>query len=303
MVAKVRALLHNRNFILLLAITAGLLFDYAAQWTKLLVLPTLTIILTLAIADFSGKVHEYRSSPFIPALVGVFMSYVILGNFIVGLGAFLIHDERLWIGFIIMAAVPPAVAVAPLANSRGGNEVYAVIGTIGAYIGALVIIPVIASGLLDMHSIDITKLIVAATVLILLPLLLYKIIARRGLHRKIEPIKGILIKWCHFLILYTIVGLNREAIIGQPSSLYPVAAIALTSTFLLGFLIEWIGTLLRISKEKLTSLCLLGTLKNYALAAGLALSLFSSDTALPAAVFMIFMMIYIAWLDFKLRWA
>ena len=83
----------------------------------------------------------------------------------------------------------------------------------------------------------------------------------------------------------------------------PVAAIALASTFMLGFLIEWIGTLLHISKDKLTSLCLLGTLKNYGLAAGLALSLFSKESALPAAVFMIIMMIYIAWLDFKMRWA
>ncbi len=286
-----------------MAITAGLLFDHAAQWTKVLVLPTLTLILTLAMTDFSGKVYEYRKSPLAPALVGVFMSYVILGNFIVGLSAFLIHDERLWIGFIIMAAVPPAIAVVPLARFRGGNEMYAVIGTIGAYIGALVIIPVIASGLLDLHSLNITRLILVAAILIFLPLMLHKIIIRRGLHRKMEPIKGILIKWCHFLILYTIVGLNRETIIGQPSSLYPIAAIAVTSTFLLGFLIEWIGALLRISKEKLTSLCLLGTLKNYALAAGLALSLFTKDTALPAAVFMIFMMIYIAWLDFKVRWA
>jgi BASS family bile acid:Na+ symporter len=288
---------------MLLAIIAGLLFDYAAQWTKLLVLPALTLTLTLAVVSFSGKVHEYRMSPLIPAFFGVFMSYVILGNFIVGLSAFLIHDEKLWIGFIIMAAVPPAIAVAPLASSWRGDEIYAVMGTIGAYIGALIIIPLIASGLLDMHSIHITKLIVVATALIFLPLLLFKIILRRGLHEKIEPIEGILIKSCYFLILYTVVGLNRETIIGQPSSLFPVAALALASTFLLGLLIEWIGTLLRISTEKLTSLCLLGTLKNYALAAGLALSLFSKETALPAAVFMIFMMTYIAWLDFKMRWA
>ena len=284
-----------------MAITAGLFFYHAAQWTRVLMLPALTLILTLAMTDFSGKATEYRRSPLIPALVGVFMSYVILGNFIVGLSAFLIHDERLWIGFIIMAAVPPAVAVVPLANSWGGNKIYAVIGTIGAYIGGLVIIPVIASGLLDMHSIDITKLIVVATALILLPLLLCKIIVSRGWKGKIEPIKGILIKWCYFLILYTIVGLNRETIIGQPSSLFPVAAIALASTFLLGFLIEWVGTLFRVNDEKLTSISLLGTLKNYGLAAGLALCLFSKETALPAAVFMIIMMAYIWWLDFKMR--
>jgi BASS family bile acid:Na+ symporter len=302
-VAKVRAILHNRNFILLAAITAGLLFDHPAQWTRLLVLPTLALILTLAMTSFAGKVHEYRRSPLIPALVGVFMSYVILGNFIVGMSAFMIHDEKLWIGFIIMAAVPPAVAVAPLANFGGGNEGYAVMGTIGAYIGALVIIPVIAAGLLDIHSIDITRLIVVVTVLILLPLLLLKIILRRGLNGKLETIKEIIAKWCFFLILYTVVALNRDTIIWQPSSLFPVAAIALLSTFFLGSLIEWIGTLLRINKEQITSLCLLGTLKNCGLAAGLALSLFSKEAALPAAVFTIFMMAYIAWLDFKMRWA
>ncbi|MGZ6220557.1 MAG: hypothetical protein ACXWMV_11230, partial [Syntrophales bacterium] len=251
---KVRALLHNRTFLTLMAITAGLLFDHAAQWTRLLVLPALTIILTLAVTDFSGKFHEYRGSLLIPAFVGVIMNYVILGNFVIGSSAFLIHDEELWVGFIIMAAVPPAVAVVPVANSWGGNEIYAAIGTIGAYVGALVIIPVIACGLLDIHAIDITNLIVVATVLTLLPLLLFKIIARRGLQVKIKPIKGTLVKWCSFLILYTIVGLNRETIIEQPSSLYPVAAIALSSTFVLGFLIEWVGTLLRISKEKLTTL-------------------------------------------------
>jgi predicted Na+-dependent transporter len=154
-----------------------------------------------------------------------------------------------------------------------------------------------------MHSIDITKLIVVATALIFLPLLLFKIIVSRGLHGKIEPIKGILIKWCYFLILYTIVGLNRGTIIGQPSSLLPVAAIALASTFLLGFLIEWVGTLFHVNDEKLTSISLLGTLKNCGLAAGLALSLFSKETALPAAVFMIFTMAYIGWLDFKMRCA
>ncbi len=301
-VAKVRALLRNRNFISLLAVTAGLLFDYGAQWTEPLVLPSLTLILTLAMVGFSGKVHGYRRSHLIPALVGVFMNYVRLGNFIVGSSAFLIHDEKLWIGFIILAAVPPAMAVAPLASLWGGNEIYAVIGTIGAYFGALIIIPVIASGLLDINSIDLTKLFVIATALIAFPLILFKIIVRRRLHEKIRPIKRNLTDWCFFLVLYTIVALNRETIIGQPSSLFPVAAIAMSSTFLLGFLIEWIGTLLRISREKLTSLCLLGTLKNYELAAGLALSLFSKETALPAAVFMIIMMIYIAWLDFKMRW-
>jgi BASS family bile acid:Na+ symporter len=51
------------------------------------------------------------------------------------------------------------------------------------------------------------------------------------------------------------------------------------------------------------NLLLLGTLKNYGLAGGLALSLFSKEAALSAMVLMTFMLLYKAWLDFKMRWA
>jgi bile acid:Na+ symporter, BASS family len=44
---------------------------------------------------------------------------------------------------------------------------------------------------------------------------------------------------------------------------------------------------------------LLGTLKNYGLAGGLALSFFDTKTALPSTVSVVFMIIYIIWLEFK----
>jgi BASS family bile acid:Na+ symporter len=48
-----------------------------------------------------------------------------------------------------------------------------------------------------------------------------------------------------------------------------------------------------------TSLVLLGTIKNYGLAGGLSLALFSTQTAVPATVSTIFMTVYIAWLGMK----
>jgi len=59
--------------------------------------------------------------------------------------------------------------------------------------------------------------------------------------------------------------------------------------------------MLRIESETITSLVLLGTLKNYGLAGGLALALFSKRTAVPATVSVIFMIVYIIWLGFKRR--
>jgi BASS family bile acid:Na+ symporter len=69
----------------------------------------------------------------------------------------------------------------------------------------------------------------------------------------------------------------------------------------LGWVIEKIGLLFRIDPDTITSLVLLGTLKNYGLAAGLSLALFSEQTAVPATVSSIFLIIYIIWLGFKKR--
>lgn len=103
------------------------------------------------------------------------------------------------------------------------------------------------------------------------------------------------------MICYTIVGLNREVFLTQPVTLLPVVIIALTSTFLLGWAIEKVGQTIRIEPSKLTSLVLLGTLKNYGLAGGLALALFNKKTALPATVSAVFLVVYIIWLQLKLR--
>jgi BASS family bile acid:Na+ symporter len=70
---------------------------------------------------------------------------------------------------------------------------------------------------------------------------------------------------------------------------------------LLGGLIEKVERVLKIDRPTLTSLVLLGTLKNYGIAGGLALALFSKKTAIPAAVSRVFMIIYIIWIDFKKR--
>ncbi len=64
---------------------------------------------------------------------------------------------------------------------------------------------------------------------------------------------------------------------------------------------EKAGAFLHLPDEVLTSLVLLGTLKNYGLAGGLALALFSRKTSVPATVSAVFMIVYIIWLELKLR--
>ena len=133
--------------------------------------------------------------------------------------------------------------------------------------------------------------------LILLPLILSRIVLRAGLTPRLTPITGTITNWSFFVLTYTIVGLNQPVFLTDPLSLIPVASIAVASTFVLGWVIEGIGRLFHIQRKTLVCLVLLGTLKNYGLAGGLALALFSMKTALPATVSAIFMITYIIYLE------
>ena len=101
------------------------------------------------------------------------------------------------------------------------------------------------------------------------------------------------------MVVYTTVGLNRLVFFSQPFSLIPAAALAAATTFLLGTAIERVGRLLEIDRKKLISIILLGTSKNAGLAAGLALTLFGRETAVPSTVQTIFMLTYVILLDLR----
>jgi BASS family bile acid:Na+ symporter len=294
-------LLRDRNFILFSALALGLLWEGGAQWTKSLTLPALALVMTLSTMGISTRELRAPRALLVPALSGLGINYALLGGFILGLNALLIRDEALRSGFIIIAAVPPAVAIIPFTGFLNGNSTFSLIGSIGGYLGALIITPLMVLGLLGTASIEPLKLFIIMVQLIIAPLILSRILIRTGISMKIEPFKGTIINWSFFLVAFTIVGLNRTVFLGRPLSVIPVALIALASTFLLGLIIERVGDLLRIEPKTLTSLILLGTLKNYGLAGGLALALFSKQTAVPATVSVIFMIVYIIWLGYKRR--
>lgn len=294
-------IIRNRDFLLTSSILLGLFLGEGARWTEKTVLPILALVMTLAVMGVPGSVFRSPKNLVIPALAGIAMNYGLLGGLLLGLDYIFIRDETLRAGFVIMTAVPPAVAVIPFTGLLNGDSPFSLVATIGCYLGALVIMPVITLNLLGEGFADPGKLLTIMVELILLPLILSRILRWSGAVKRLEPLKGTLTNWSFFLVTYTIVGLNRNIFLGEPLSIVPVALIALASTFLLGFAIEGFGKLWGIDRKRLISLVLIGTHKNTGLAAGLALTLFGDKTALPATVSTIFMIVYIIWLSLKGR--
>ncbi len=108
-----------------------------------------------------------------------------------------------------------------------------------------------------------------------------------------------IINWGCFVVIFTIVALKRELFLGGPLSLVSVACIAVASMFVLGAIRGRVGRLFNMAAPTITSLVLLGTVKNYGLAGALALGLFEQRTAVPAAVSSAFVVVYLICLGFQ----
>jgi BASS family bile acid:Na+ symporter len=292
---------RNRDFILVSAVVCGLVLGRGATWTQPLVLPALAVVMTLSTMGIRSEMLRSPRELWRPALSGLLLNYLVLGGILLGLSFLIVREPAMNDGFVLLVAVPPAIAVIPFTEFLKGNTTFSLLGTVACYLGALIITPLIALGFWGTSFIEPGTLVMVIVELIAAPLLVSRFLLRTSVAARLEPIKGTITNWSFFVVMYTIVGMNRELFLQRPLSLVPVAVIALVSTFLLGAMIAKIGKSLGVDRSTLTSLVLLGTLKNYGIAGGLALALFSKKTAIPAAVSSVFMIIYIIWLDFEKR--
>jgi BASS family bile acid:Na+ symporter len=291
--------LNNRNFIFLLAIIFGLVLPQAAQWTKIVMMPALALVMMLATINVPNDYFLNFRAILKPSLAGILMTYVILNGAILLLSALLIGDHNLWIGFVLIAAVPPAVAVIPFTAILEGNVAYTLSGTVASYLAALLIMPLMFWIFIGTGFDDPYKLVRIMLLLIVLPLVLSRIILYFNWQDQLAPVRGLLTDWGFFIVLYSIIGVNRDLIFSRPLSIVPVAVVVFATTFILGWAIQKIGVLFQLDKKNIISLVLQGTLKNQGIAGGLAIALFAKEAALPSAVYSIFMILYIIWLDWR----
>ncbi len=296
-----RKLLCDRNVIMLLGLVVGLAWGGAASWTEPLTLPGLALVMTLSTMGISGSLFRPIGNVVNPALAGIGMSYAVFAGVILALNLLFVRDPALRTGFVLLAAVPPAVAVIPFTLFLKGNAAFSLIGTIGAYLGGLVIMPLITICFIGADFFNPYKVILVLAELIVVPLIASRILMWAGLDRRLEPVRGSIINWTFFVFNYTVVGLNRDVFLHRPLSLLPLVLIAFVSMFLLGWAIEKASDLMRIDPEIRTSLVLLGTLKNYGIAGGVALALFNKEATMPSTVSAIVMILYIVWLQYRQR--
>ena len=295
------SLFYRSNVIFLLALICGIILPQELPVGNILLLPALMVILTITLLRFPRGFFRCPGPLLSASIQGNVMNYLVLGNFIILSSIFLIHKQELWIGMVLIAAVPPPVDIILLGNLLRTEKTSIFTGLAGAYLGALLIIPLIGLGFFKYILPNYWNIILIVLGLILLPLALSRIAVEKTWDKLIEPFEETIIDYCSFIVFYTITASSRNLLRNWSSDLFIIASIALLSTFFFAFAIRKIGLYFHSNENKITSFLLMGTMKDCGLAGGIALILFNQEVALPSLIFAIFTFIYMNWLKYKMR--
>ncbi len=285
----------------IVAIAIGLYLPQAARWAALLVLPALTIALTVALLRFPGGFFKNPRALLPGALWGNLMNYLILGNLILLDGIFLIRHENFWIGLVMIAAVPSALAVLPLSKKLRADQRLTLNGFAGTYLGALILIPLLGAAFLRYCRVPCEKLVILAAALILLPLLLSRVAVDRNWDEWIHRREGAISDGCFFIVFYAVAAGNARLIRQGPLELIFILALAFATILLITVALLLVGRFFKLPRSRVSSLLLLGTMKNYGLAAGISLYVFNNEVAVPALIFSVFLFLNALWLRFWFR--
>jgi predicted Na+-dependent transporter len=279
------SLLRNNSFILTLALVAGVAVGQGAAYARGAVTPLLAVIMTLSLVGVSSDIFRGGAKLARPALLALFLNYIVLGGTLILLAFALVDDPSLRAGYVLIAAVPPAVAVIPFTYRLGGDVNFTLVGSIAGHVGAFVLTPLITYLALGASLVQPSQLLTALVQLIALPFIASRLLRRSSrIIAWLNVHRGGLVNWGFFVVVYTIIGLNRTAFLDPSSTLVTVGIVSFAGTFGLAYLVYASSRLLGAPKQQQVSYAVMAAWKNYGLAGAIALLYFGEAAALPAAV-------------------
>jgi len=254
----------------------------------------LIVAMTLALAEIrlGGISVRTELRAFSHAFVG---NYVVLAGIILVI-AWLTTDRDLRSGWVVMAAVPSAVAVIPLTTIFRGNVRSALISSALLYIAALFLVPAITLAFAGL-AVPPSQIALQTMLQIGVPLVASRAIVRVPAIERWRPV-GVNLSF--FVIVTMIAGANRNAF-ADLDLVVSLSGAALVRTFGIGLAVLGVAMAARRTWDDRVAWTLFTSFKNLALCALLALSLFGFRAAIPAILSLFFEIIWLVSLQRLLR--
>lgn len=287
----IKKIVTSLSFAVFMAIIIGILTGGVPRFSEEISTVALIVAMTLSLTRIDLRKMHIKKNQLWP---GLLINYGFLSLVTIILGLFFPDD--LWNGFIIIAAVPPAVAIIPITTILRGDVEYALVSLSVLYLFSLLLTPLILFSFLG-ETINTIALLRTLVLIIVLPLFLAQGVRRINIP---STAKTLTINFCFFILLFILVGENRAFLFQGAVLIFWLAVAMFLRTFGTGGLIKIITKRLGVPKEKQIPLILMAAIKNEGLALILAISLFTGMAAVPAIIALIFEMLWISCFEAKL---
>jgi len=289
----------NRNFILALSIILGLLIKNIGDWVKHLTVPALAIVMVVSLTRISLKAFLDFKAVIKPTLYTLLFNFVIFGAVMLIPAWFLIKDNQLWTGFVILAIAPPGVAIAPFAYIIGADDRFSVIGMAGAYIASLILIPLAGWLFIGKEFVQPLNILIVFVELIIGPMIIAQLLVKFKAEKYIVRARGAIVNWGLFVVIFAVVSLNREVFFSDFKNLGILALISFITVFGLWLAVNMISKKAKVDDRVRKSYVLAATIKNSGFAAATALALLGKKASLPGAIMSIVLIIFLILIGLK----
>jgi len=172
--------LPRSTVIFILSLICGFFLPQGLFIGKLFILPALTVIIIIHLLRFPEGFFSKPFSLFYSSLHGNLMNYVILGNFIILAGAFLIERQELWVGTVLIAAMPASLESMIFLNSPHIDKNSLLNGVSGTYFGAIFFTAIAGFCFLKYAQINAWNITLLILLLIFLPITLSQLIVEKN---------------------------------------------------------------------------------------------------------------------------
>jgi len=282
-------MLEKTELVWAVAIILPLIFvfkaDLASSWIEL----TLGTVMFLSIRPFfkqnSGIVKDWKK-----ILFSILLNYILLsGAYILVASIFFPSTSEYFIGYILLAIVPPAVSIIPLCYLTKCDIKVADTAIFLGYALALIIIPISTISLFG-SQVNFLMLVGTLSFVIIIPLILAYITRKSS--SKVFDYTKIFTNILIGIIIFTTVSVNRSMLLNiSDPSILKMLAISFGIVFIMGFAAYFIGRRI-VPEMDAINYSLYATQKNEATGITLALVMFTHATAIPLILALVTQFIY-----------
>jgi len=291
----------NRNFILVFAVIMGMILGDYAVYFKEYTIYVLALTMIFSTTGIESKALLPVKKLFKPMLVGTVLNYFVFGIVVLILAWLLMPTKELFMGFVVVVAAPPGVAVIPFAGILKGDIEYSILGVFGAFLASIAIAPAIIELFAKDADVSSWSLFMLMIKLVLVPLILSRLLLIKPIFKYVTKIRGKVVDWGFAIIIFTAVGMNRDVFFSNPVILLLSTIVLLAATFGIGTIYELFSKKMGIKPGRSITQVLLLTIKSSGFSVVTALTLFGKEAAIPSAILAVIVLLYLLFLSIRME--